>query len=644
MKFDRHSVYRYARAWQQAVIRLLRRVGAALMAAFGAGGLFRSARARAGDEVARYQPMPGVVPASATVFGLYSGADFRLLRGGCGNCATPREALWYFRDEWVAVPHDNVTAHDFARGLEAQADVRRWYASATGDQLRARPPLMWIGAKHLASGLTLMPDDTLRFPGGRGVDFKIVPKLETNSSYYDDTSKAFLMKRALRMRGEFAGNTFTARTIWPQDWAINEARLHLAPLLANESLMSLVRRHDNARHETFEARLLWECTPAATPAARDWSGHALIAFILNGAQGDDDEAHSGHFAVITGRHATGGRHGARGDMADWMVNNFYTLASFSEKGITAAMLPLDNYLTDFNSGQAWYRPSYLLVAVLKSARAAYACQGAIARVYHHFYRQDFHYNHANNNCVAISMDTLRTLGWPIPKVGPTGLLKALAAYPYQTIVERSFTAGRKAYDYLREEQTRLFPAAAFDAAGKHLLRLAGEGAAPNAALPANALENLLREDLQALVFVRLPQMPSSRAFGAYPAASYEEYARRVPADKSQWKIVPVAQRPIPPELTQPDTLRPAACIAPWMPAALGGARVGGVVVRRACLARTLAAFARDAARKIKKCLKSNSYVLSGALEREAHVTTQSVWFAQAAPLRPVFQCAVSGGV
>ena len=29
------------------------------------------------------------------------------------------------------------------------------------------------------------------------------------------------------------------------------------------------------------------------------------------------------------------------------------------------MLPMDNYLMDLNSGQSYYRPSYMLVAVLK---------------------------------------------------------------------------------------------------------------------------------------------------------------------------------------------------------------------------------------------------------------------------------------
>ena len=52
--------------------------------------------------------------------------------------------------------------------------------------------------------------------------------------------------------------------------------------------------------------------------------------MLNGAQGDDDEAHGGHFALMTGQV------GSEGALDDLLVNNFYSLDSESEKGILAA--------------------------------------------------------------------------------------------------------------------------------------------------------------------------------------------------------------------------------------------------------------------------------------------------------------------
>lgn len=567
-------VYRFASAWREVITTMLQRNLAAALVAMLAGMWMGAISVRA-EDVVWYKPMPGFVPAPATVFGLYKGSDFRLTTGACKDCPAPRQALWYFRDDIVAVPAEGVEAAGFTRGVEAQEDIRRWYASATPQVLQARPPMLWIGAPHQARNLTLTDDNRLQFSDGRSVDFQTAPKIKTNLSYYDDSSKAFFQKRPIRVRGELRGQTFTARVMWPQDWAINEKKMRLEPLLADETLLSIVRRHANAKAETFEARLLWERTPPAPTVARDWSGRAVIGIMLNGAQGDDDEAHGGHFAIVTGRHQKDG------EWADWTVNNFYNLDSFSEKGITAAMLPMDNYLADLNSGQSWYRPSYMLVAVLKNDRAAYAYQSAISRVYSHFYRHDFLYRHAGANCAGISMDTLRSLGWNIPTRGPTSAIKAVAAYPYKTLADRSFASGKEAYDYLMEEQTRLYPAAAYDAAGRDLLRIAGGSRSSGATADARGLETLLREDLEALVFVRIPQIPSSRAFGSFPVAAFDEYMQRVPADKSQWKIVPVDARPFPPELIEPDTLK-AAHMPPERPAVIVGAGlllVGGLSVR-----------------------------------------------------------------
>ena len=50
------------------------------------------------------------------------------------------------------------------------------------------------------------------------------------------------------------------------------------------------------------------------------------------------------------------------------------------------------------------------------------------------------------------------------------------------------------------------------------------------------------------MFVRIPQIPSSRAFGTYPVASFDEYMARVPKDRKDWKIVPVDARPFPAQL------------------------------------------------------------------------------------------------
>jgi hypothetical protein len=288
---------------------------------------------------------------------------------------------------------------------------------------------------------------------------------------------------------------------------------------------------------------LWERTPGA---ARQWQDKPVLAAMVNGAQGDDDEAHGGHFALVTGRV------GVHGAIDDWLANNFYTLDSFSEKGIIAATLPLDDYLGDLNSGQAWYRPSYLLVAVLKQQRIPQHLQSALNRVYNQFYRHQLVYEHATMNCASISVDVLRALGWNIPARGPTSKVLAAVGLPYFAVSERSLDKARQSYAYLSEDQTRLYPAVAFEELGADLLKLV-QG---HTERPLTTFETMLAEDVDALVFLRVPQFPSSRAWGDAPVISAREYLARFPKDKSKAQIVPVPPRPFPAEMRDPDLLPP----------------------------------------------------------------------------------------
>lgn len=131
----------------------------------------------------------------------------------------------------------------------------------------------------------------------------------------------------------------------------------------------------------------------------------------------------------------------------------------------------------------------------------------------------------------------------------------------------------------------MYPATAYDAAGCDLLRIAGVLNSAGGSVAAGKLETLLREDLEALVFVRIPQLPSSRVLGLFPVASIDEYMKRVPEDKSQWKIVPVDPRPFPSELIEPDTLSDKPML-PWAPALGGFVVIAGMLsirtIRKCC--------------------------------------------------------------
>jgi hypothetical protein len=486
------------------------------------------------------------IPATADGhLGLYPAQDFHITDVTCRDCTTIPQALWYFNGETLAVPTKNIAG--FAPNITAQTDVANWAAGRP--DLAAQPSLVWLGSSKVVSQAMLSTDGkTIAQEDGISLSFGIVPRISTNLSYWDDSTREFFAERPLRLRGEVNGNTFIARTVWPLDYSITSASPS-APLGKGESLKSLVQYENGGARSPYQARLLWERSPGA---AQKSPGKAMVGLMLNGAQGDDDEAHGGHFGVVTGRFE------ADGNWSRWLVNNFYNLDSFSEKGIVAAVTPMDKYLMDLNNGQSYYRPSYMLVATFKSDTPAALYQGAINRVYNHFYRHDFVYDHSRDNCSGISIDTFRTLGWNVPERGVESHLKATAAYMYVGATESSLDKGRKIYDYLTTETTRLYPAVTFDAMGNDLLALAQNRTGRD----LTPFEQKLAQDIEAIWFVRIPQVPSSRAYGLAPVYSFDQYMTQAPEDRSHWKIVPTEPRPF------PERLRDGLALAQEKPAAI----------------------------------------------------------------------------
>lgn len=465
--------------------------------------------------------------------GLHDATGFRAVKGACAGCAASPQALWYFQDDWIAVPHGPASGFDPA--LTAQDDVRTWAQAYDAGSEATHPPLIWIGSPHMLTGARLTADGTrLDIGDGKSLAFSLVQQLPSNASWFNADSVAWLQGQPLTLRGEANAGAFMARTVWPHHFDIDLTVLSTEPLRDGETLATLVRANEGGARQPPSVRLLWERTPGA---ARSAAGKPVLALVLNGAQGDDDEAHGGHFALATGVL------GEHGQWSGWLVNNFYNLDAWSEKGIVAATLPMDAYLTDLNAGQAWYRPSAVLVAVLREPRAAALVQQGIDRVFSHFYRHDFSYRHATANCAGVSLDTLRSLGWAVPQLGPTSKLKAWLGLPWMTVTELSLASGLQAFDYMSAERSGLFPFVAFNVAGSDLLgRLAAGKAADR------GLERLLADDVEALLYIHIPQIPSSRAFGRAPVTSYDEYSGRVPTDRSQWIVRPAPPRPFPDEL------------------------------------------------------------------------------------------------
>jgi hypothetical protein len=480
--------------------------------------------------------------------GLYPAAEFTVGVGGAVPAS--RQAAWYFRDETIAVPRAGRPVAGFEKGVHTFDDIAHWAAARPAVAPLDFPPLVWVAAPQQIRHARMVDDGREVASLGQTMPLRLVPKIALNRSYADASSMAFFASRQLALRGTATAEGFTARTVWPEDFRLgpNAPPLRsLPPGSPAEALRALMREEPQGGAQSpYAAMTLWR-RPGSTD---DWVGRPVLGLMVNGAQGDDDEAHGGHFAIVSGRVQ------ADGSIGDWLVNNFYSLDVESEKGIIAAPVPLDNYLADLNSGQGWYRPSTMLVAVLNDERAAVLVQSALNRVFNQFYRHQLVYYHPNQNCASISVDTLRALGWEVPRRGPSSRVLAWAAYPFIALRDRSIGKAKLGFDYLRTDQTRLMPAAALEEAFASLLALqAGTAGAQG------RLAQWLAQDVQALAFVRFPQFPSSRAFGDAPAVTTWEYRTRIPNDPALAQIVPVPPRPFPAELRDPDLLP-----ARWTPA------------------------------------------------------------------------------
>jgi hypothetical protein len=492
--------------------------------------------------------------AAGAVFGLYPASDFRLTDGRCTDCPTIPQALWYFQRETIAVPKPGSPVASFATGVPTAADLRGWLAGRDPATATEYPPLVWVAAPDVIAGARLSADATTLEHATGTLHASLTPKIALNRSYFDASSTEFFCRRPVKVRGRIADGTIVMRTLWPEDFRLDRAPAsqRLAADLPQALALRALMRSEPAggARIPFAASTLWQRDPAREPVP---PGRAVLGIMVNGAQGDDDEAHAGHFALVTGRTQEDGAIG------DWLVNNFYTLDSESEKGILAAPVPLDNYLADLNSGQGWYRPAHLLIAVLADDRAPELVQAALNRVYNQFWRHQLVYRHATMNCTGISVDVLRSLGWDVPARGPASQFVAALGFPYFAVKERSIAKACVAFDYLTEDQTRLMPAAAFEEAGASLLSLAAGASAE--ATRSGPLARLLATDVDAIVFARFPQFPSNRVFGDAPAATLREFHSRVPAEPGLLQIIPVPARPFPAALRDADLLsakRPAS--------------------------------------------------------------------------------------
>jgi hypothetical protein len=481
-------------------------------------------------------PSPFARPALAKgKLGLHAARRFRLADSRCGDCPTPAAALWHFPYEVLAVPTTGSAV------IDAQLEE---YA-----QPALLPSLVWLGSPEVVDRASIGPDGLTVSVGDEVRPLALPPRNPLDRSDLDASTAAFFSQREVRLRGashvDDGREAFVARTIWPQDSGIRRESLTLAPLAKGELLTRLVDAQIVGETSAFPARLLFE---RGSVANAGWAGKPTIALVLSGAQGDDDGAGAGHLGVATGFF------GPDGEWSDWLVENFYPHRVASVKGIVSASVPMDNYLLDVNSGQLFFRPAYMLVAVLRRPDAAHEIQGALQRTMLDHYCRRIEYDAATRNSTAMSIDPLRQLGWRIPAAGPTSRFAGVLGAPVAAGSQASLSAGRDFMRGMATETTRLLPRVAFEVAGHDLLYLV-QARPPAAEL--TRFEQRLVDDVEAVVFVRLPQVPSTRRNGTYPVRSLLQYGARVRSDPSERQAAPSGEyRALPDELKRDCDIRP----------------------------------------------------------------------------------------
>ncbi len=153
--------------------------------------------------------------------GPYDPAEFRLATGASAGKSLIAAARYLFESETIAVPVKGPFA-GFAEATRAFRDLAAWGANPGPP---TKPPLVWIAAAERIAGARIAPDGLSFEAAGKRVALALVPKIALNRSWANASTFAYLSRRTVTMRGETGPDgRFVARTIWPEDWRLDEHR------------------------------------------------------------------------------------------------------------------------------------------------------------------------------------------------------------------------------------------------------------------------------------------------------------------------------------------------------------------------------------------------------------------------------------
>src|SRR6476646_8170629 len=78
-------------------------------------------------------------------FGLYDAAELRAVDGRCSDCTTPKQAMWYFQGDLVAIPKTAQAQSTSFSQLSVAEDIRDWSHSHQAAP-HVLPFMSWLGS------------------------------------------------------------------------------------------------------------------------------------------------------------------------------------------------------------------------------------------------------------------------------------------------------------------------------------------------------------------------------------------------------------------------------------------------------------------------------------------------------------------
>lgn len=450
-------------------------------------------------------------------YGIYPQNEFRLEHSKCTNCLYEKYINWYFSNEYFYAP-----------SASTKAPVVNTSKSGLDDLVENEhtlPAVVWVGAKDKISNASILPKDSVIIDNDLNKQFKyrLPVKMEGVVNFWDSSSDDFFSKRNVRVTGEIQDQFFLTKTFWPIDYKLSIDSP--AEALSNQEFIESFVREPVDFKTPYTQTVLWKNASSFN------APKYIVAFVLNGGEGNG--RNGGHFSIGTGILEKDG------DYSSILINNFYNLSD-NDKGIIAAPTPLDKYLGDVNSGQSFYRSTYITFAVFDSPKVPQQIQSALNRLYVHYYRGDFDYHPALNNCSGISLDVVRALGWNVSANYPDYWWLSYIAYSYALLKNRDIDLAQTAMYFVGEESTRLLPAQVFKHITLDLLSIASNRSVSN-----TPMVNSIQKDLSSIHLVRIPQFPSARFLGEPPVFSVQEYLKRGRVSADQVNTNVFKSKPLP---------------------------------------------------------------------------------------------------